>query len=148
VECFLSGEYRLVQRAAWVLSEVGCVHPLLLVPHMDRLVHALEKPLHPAVQRNLLKVLAETNPPLSEDVEGVLVAQAFTLLEAPLTPVAIKAHAMQVLADACQRYPDLAIELREAIMAQLPDGSPGFRSRGQKILDQLGPPPPEDDLWS
>ncbi|MCB0636709.1 MAG: hypothetical protein KDC54_08830 [Lewinella sp.] len=137
VDCLLSGDYRLVQRSAWVVSTVGCARPWLVVPHLDRLVHALEKPLHPAVQRNVLKLLAETELPLSEDAEGELVAHAFDLLEAPKAPVAIKVHAMQLLANACRRYPDLSVELRETIQAQLPEASAGFRSRARKILRQF-----------
>lgn len=137
MQLFLGEEYRLVQRSAWVLSEVGGRYPKLLLPYLARMVHALDQPLHPAVQRNVLKVFADTGLLVPEEVEGELVAQCFALLEAPKTPVAIKVHAMQLLANACERYPDLAIELGEAIRAQMPEGSAGFRSRGRKILDRL-----------
>jgi hypothetical protein len=136
--CLQGDDIRLVQGSAWVVSEVGGVYPQLIVTQLDRLVGALARPLHPAVTRNVLKVIAELNPPLPEALEGELVARAFDLLEAPRTPVAIKVHAMQILANTCARYPDLAVELRETLQAQLPESAAGFRSRARKVLRQIG----------
>ena len=134
---FLGKEYVLVQRSAWSVSELGIKNPPLIQPYLDTMIDAVEKPLHPAVQRNVLKLLAETDIKLTEDQEGKLLMIAFDLLADPNVPVAIRVHAMQFIANLCKTYPDLAIELKALIEDGMENGSAGFRSRGARILKKL-----------
>ena len=134
---FLSDEYRMVQRSAWVLSKVGERYPHLLEPYLPQLIGALREPLHSAVQRNVLKVLADTEIPVPEELEGPLVDQSFELLADPKVPVAIRVHAMQLLANLCRSYPELGIELKAIIEDNMEHGSAGFRSRGRKVLKAI-----------
>ena len=127
-----------VQRSAWVMSEVGMRHPNLFLPYMDAFMAALDNPKHDAVQRNILKVIADTQMPLSEDIQGELVGKCFDLLLDPKRPVAIHVHAMQCIANYLPQYPDLAVELKTIIEDGMEEGSAGFRSRGRKILKQIG----------
>ena len=46
-------------------------------------------------------------------------------------------HAMQVLLRLVDTYPELANELRALIESELPRATPGFRSRGEKVLRAL-----------
>ena len=137
MEAFLGAEYRVVQRAAWAVSELGMKYPSLILPYIDALINAVKAPLHPAVQRNVLKLMAETHIKLTEDQEGQLLNTAFDLLANPVEPVAIRVHAMQFIANLCKKYPDLAIELRTLIEDGMENGTAGFTSRGKRILKQL-----------
>ncbi len=137
IDAFLDDEYRVVQRASWAVSEIGIKHPHLLCPYIDKIINAAEHPIHPAVQRNVFKVMAETLIPLNEEQEGRLLNLGFDLLANPMVAVAIRVHAMQFIANLCKKYPDLAIELKEIIEDGMEYGSGGFKSRGRKILKQL-----------
>ena len=135
MQLFIHKEYRVVQRAAWIMSHCVEKHPQLIEPHLDSLLTAMESPKHDAVLRNGLKVLAEIE--LSPDLMGKAATLAFDLLAHPKSPVAIKVHSMQLLANICQVEPDLAGELRILIEDQWEEGTAGFKSRGKKILRQL-----------
>lgn len=137
IDAFLDKEYRVVQRAAWSVSTIGVKHPHLLLPHIDVMINAAEHPIHPAVLRNIFKLMAEAVLPISEAQEGRLLNLSFDLLTNPAQPVAIRVHCMQFIANLCKSYPDLAIELKEIIEDGMEYGSAGFKSRGRKILKQL-----------
>ncbi|MBX2877373.1 MAG: hypothetical protein KTR30_34950 [Saprospiraceae bacterium] len=135
MELFFNEEYRIVQRAAWVMNHSASAHPHLIQPHLERLLIAMESPKHDAVVRNGMKILAETK--FHPDFMGRAASLAFDLLAHPKSPVAIKVHSMQLLANICRDEPDLAGELRILIEDQWEESTAGFKSRGKKILKQL-----------
>ncbi|RMF02128.1 MAG: hypothetical protein D6772_03870 [Bacteroidetes bacterium] len=137
LQIFLGEDYRLVQRSAWVVGEIGLKQPELLAPHTTALLRALRAPLHPAVQRNGLRLIAESGLRLPEEEEGQLVDLAFELLAAPRVPVAIRVHAMQVLANLCEPYPELVIELQPYLEDALKSSSAGMRSRAKRLWAKL-----------
>lgn len=135
MELFLEDEYRVVQRAAWVVSQCALRYPSFILPHLDAVLSAMENPVHDAVLRNSLKVLAELEIP--EEHLGRAISISFDLLAHPKSPVAVKVHAMQVIANLCVKEPDLSEELKLLIEDQWEEGTAGFKSRGKKILKQL-----------
>jgi len=137
MECFLGDEYRLVQRSAWVVGEVAKQQPNLMRPYTLALLEALENPLHEAVQRNGFRFIADTKFEFDEDEEGRLVGLAFDLLDKPKTPVAIRVHALQCMANICERYPELAEELMPFVQEGLDDEKPAMRSRCKRVYKQL-----------
>jgi hypothetical protein len=134
---FLGDDHLLVQRSAWVVGNLGLAQPQLLAPYKSALLQVLRQPLHPAVQRNGLRLIAETGLRFSEDEEGQLVELAFDLLADPGVPVAIRAHAMQVIANLCGPYPDLATELQPLLEDALASAAGGLRSRARRVWKQL-----------
>ena len=57
IKLFLSGEYRLTQRAAWPLSYCVQFHPSLVGPHLNKLVKQLYRSdVHNAVTRNIIRL--------------------------------------------------------------------------------------------
>lgn len=130
---FFSGSYRVVQRSAWVMSSCAGLHPSLIRPYLKRLIHNLEnKENHDAVKRNSLKVLEAIQvPPVHH---GTLIALCFDFLANKKEPVAVKVYAMSILANLTKAEPDLQKELRILIEDQMPYASPGFKSRGIKVL--------------
>lgn len=136
ITLFLADEYRVTQRAAWVLSHCAEARPQLMAPHLETLVMNLKKSnLHDAVVRNSVKILSELEIP--ETLQGHALDICFDYLLSQKLPVAIKVHAMQVVFNVSKNEPDLLQELKMVIEEQLPFGSAGFKSRGKRILQGI-----------
>ncbi len=135
MDCFLDDEWRLNQRAAWVVSHCADTYNDLILPHLEAMILNLDKEVHVAVKRNTLRVLQ--NVAIPEDLLGRLTNICFDALNSSETPVAIKVYAMTILANVCKIEPDLKQELYLVIEGQMPYGSPAFKSRGRRILKQL-----------
>ena len=133
---FLADEYRVTQRAAWVLSHCADKYPFLIFPYMDRLVKKLgQKDIHVAVKRNIIRILQEQDIP--EQQMGLLADFCFNFLADPKETVAVRVFSMQVLFNLCKKEPGLANELKILIDEFMPHGTAGFKSRGKKILKGL-----------
>lgn len=133
---FFSNEYRVTQRAAWIMSHCVDKYPFLINPHLDNLVHNLEEEkLHDSVKRNTLRLLQAVDIP--EKLMGVLVDICFKFLLDLKEPAAIRIFSMQVLYNICLKEPELADELRIVVEEFMPHGTAGFKSRGKRILKGL-----------
>jgi len=123
-----------------VVEDLGRTHPELLKPYHSDMLVASDAYLHPSVPRNVMRFFSEL--PLAEigkADQGALLDQAFRLTAGPAEPVGIRVFAMTVIANFCERYPELKEELRGIIELTIAEGTtPGFRSRGEKILRTLG----------
>lgn len=139
LDIFLHGEKGIVQRASWVISEVGCVYPELFEPHWTVILNALEHPVHDAVSRNIFKVIADTGIELPEEEEGRLVHLAFEAVADPKRPVAIQVHAMSCIANLLSKYPELAFELKEIVEQgmEMDECKAAYRSRGRSVLKRI-----------
>lgn len=132
---FLGHEALITQRAAWVVGYVGEHHPQLMSPYLKGMIENLKKDVHAAVKRNTLRVLQGIDIP--EDLMGELADTCFDLLSEAEEPVAIKVFSMVVLYNMALKEPDLKNELKILIEEQMPFASPGFQSRGKKVLRAL-----------
>lgn len=57
IHILLTDEYRVVQRAAWVVSDVATLHPEAIQLHVPDLVEKLkDNTAHIAVKRNLYRI--------------------------------------------------------------------------------------------
>ena len=141
---FLKGEYRVTQRAAWVISYCAEAHPQLIDSHLKKMLDNLEREgLHDAIKRNTLKVLSARQLP--EELLGQAATLSFDFLADPQEAIAIKVFSMEMLSQICLVEPGLAGELRLLIEDQMPHASAGFRARGKRILKKL--PPAETDFY-
>ncbi len=132
---FFNDEWRITQRASWVVSKCADQHPHLITPHLDKLVLNLEKPtIHVAVKRNTLRILQEVVIP--EKLCGSLANTCFQFLESK-APIAVKAFSITILANMLPKYPELANELTIILQNQLPFASPAFKQRANKVLKQI-----------
>ncbi|MDR1155602.1 MAG: hypothetical protein LBL04_12925 [Bacteroidales bacterium] len=131
----LHGREPVVQRAAWAMDACLKIHPKLLLPYVETLIAALPRFGNNGTIRQVVKALAVRDIP--EKLEGQAVDLCFRWLQSSATPVAVKVHCMQILANITVQHPDLAVELRTVISGQMPRNSAGFASRGRKILKQL-----------
>ncbi len=137
MELFLYGEYRVVQRAAWIISFVASKHPELITPHLPAMIQRMEHPGIPvAVKRNVTRVLQFL--PIPPDLHGPVMQQCFALLENPQETIAVRAFSMTVLAKMAKDYPDIKNEIRIILEDQLAHNpSPGIRSRAKKVLNEI-----------
>lgn len=135
VKAFLSGPYRVTQRAAWPLSYCVQAHPALIKPHLKSVLTMLDmKDAHGAVKRNILRLLQDIEIP--KKLYGVVTDRCFSFLD-PKEPIAVKVFAMTVLSNIAKNEPDLKKELRIVIEDQLPYASAGFLSRARKVLSGI-----------
>ncbi|MTI21662.1 hypothetical protein E1176_11580 [Fulvivirga sp. RKSG066] len=132
---FFSDTYRVTQRAAWPMSICSDEHPELIRPYLKQMINSLSATVHVAVKRNTVRALQNIDIP--EELRGIAAENCFNLLASGDEPIAVKVFAMTVLANICKIEPDLSHELRILIEDQMPYGSAGFKSRGNKILKQL-----------
>lgn len=134
---FLGDDRRLAQRASWPLSYVLIRYPHLLNPYFDVFIEKLDDGNnHPAIIRNILRVLQEIDIP--ETYHGVLVDKSFKFILSETQPAAIRAFALTVASRICKPYPELVNELRLILneLAVLPQ-LPSMRSRLKKALKEL-----------
>jgi hypothetical protein len=129
---FLGDEYRVVQRAAWVVSHVSDRHPELFEPYLPLLVSLADASGSDPVVRNVLRVLTRWDLP--EDLWGEAYDRSLKLLANPQKPVAIHRYAMEIAWKICREIPELCSELKILIEDGLEHGSPGFRNYGGKVL--------------
>ncbi len=137
VSIFLTGPYRVTQRAAWPLSYCVQKHPALIKPHLKTVLNYLGKPgIHDSVKRNTIRLLQGIDIPKS--LQGKAANICFEYLSNPKEPIAVRVFSMTVLANMAKENPELKNEIIPIIEDQLPYGSAGFRSRGMKVLKALG----------
>ncbi len=132
---FFKGPYRITQRAAWPMSYCVENHPPLVMPYLSRLIGQLSLPTPVAVKRNVLRLLQ--NIQLPRPLWGKTVTSCFDLLASTKEPIAVKVFAMTVIYNISIHEMELRKELKILLEDQWPNGSPGFRSRADKILKKL-----------
>ena len=135
INLFLHDEYRVSQRASWVISHCYDQHPQLLESHIVTLWENLQKDQNDAVKRNTLRAFQTL--PLPEEVQGIAATLCFDFLANPNESIAVRAHSMTVLYRLCLQEPELFPELAMLLEEVIPTGSAGLRSRGKKILKQI-----------
>jgi hypothetical protein len=142
IHLFLHDEYRVVQRAAWIMSMVAQKHAALLKPHLKDMVNRMgDEGIPVAVKRNVVRVLQFMSIP--EDLQGPVMDYCFRFLEDTQETVAVRVFSMTILANLAQQYPEIKNEIVLLIEDQLREGAqPAFISRGKKTLKLLRPPQP------
>ena len=133
IQCFLSNEYRVAQRAAWAVSYVASKKASFIIPYIEDLVGQLtKKGVHNAVVRNSARILQQVDIPVA--LHGELMNTCFAFIEAHETPIAIKAFSLTILNNLAKIYPEIKPELQLIIEERWEIETPAFRSRAKKIL--------------
>lgn len=139
LDVFFTAEIKLVQRAAMALGNLARLKPDWLAPYHTRLIAYADSYPHPSVTRNTMRYFSEL--PLAKvgaEDQGPLLDLSFRLTADPDMPVGIRVFAMTVVFHFCTPYPELKDELAGVIELTIAEGTtPGFRSRGRKILHAL-----------
>lgn len=136
IQCFLSEDVRLAQRAAWSVSWAARKNPEIIRPYVGTLIRQLKRTdIHDAVIRNSVRVLEELEIP--EEFHGEVLDVCFDFIQKRNIPVAIKAFSLKILFNLAQYYPGIKNELRLIIQEHMEYESPAFQSRGRKILAKI-----------
>lgn len=138
ISVFLSGPYRVTQRAAWPVSRCVERHPQLIKPHLGVVLKFLRKPdIHDAVKRNIIRLLQFVDIP--EKYQGRVLDICFDFLQDKKEPVAIQVFSMTVIFNITGDKPEIRKELITIIEDILPYASAGFRSRANKLMTLAEP---------
>lgn len=136
MQCFLSNEYRLAQRAAWSVSWAAQKKPAIIQPYIQDLIAQLpRKDVHDAVIRNSIRILQKIKIP--GEFHADLMNNCFAFIESNTTPVAIKAFSLTTLYILSAVYPEIKNELKLIIEERWNYETAAFRSRGNLILKKL-----------
>lgn len=134
MDCFLSPEYRVAQRAAWAVRHVAKKNPELIQPYLKDLVAQLvRKDVHSAIIRNAVGILQDIEIP--EKFHADVMNACFAFVEDPAMPVAIKAFSLTILNNLSKYYPEIKHELKLLIEARMDFETAAFTSRSKKILN-------------
>lgn len=132
---FFEKEYRMVQRAAAVVSVCVDNYPFLITPYLDSFVANLKKDIPDVIKRNTVRILQTQELP--DHLLGGVADSCFKFLKSKQEPVAVKVFSMTILLNIVRKVPELQGELQWLIEDQLPYASAGFVSRGSKVLKEL-----------
>ena len=133
---FLNDEYRVCQRAAWVVSVIAENNPDLIQPHILPMLENLKNNNHASVTRNTVRVLRYLDK-IPESSIGLAASFCFKYLTTPSVPIAIRVFSMHILYKICLVEPDLKEELKMSIEDGMQHGSAGFKSAGRTTLQKL-----------
>jgi hypothetical protein len=134
---FLHDEYRVVQRAAWIVSMVAERHKELVESYLEVIVKRMtDKEVHVAVKRNVVRILQFVTIPAS--LHGDVMNACFSFFENPAETIGVRCFSMTVLAHLAKQYPEIKQEIKLVIEDALENGaSAGFKSRAKKTLSDL-----------
>ena len=91
---FLTGQYRVIQRAAWPVSYCVIAHPEFIKHNFSKLIKNLHKDgLHDSVKRNTVRLLQYVEIP--EKYQGEVLDICFNYISSPSEPVAVKAFSLK-----------------------------------------------------
>jgi hypothetical protein len=136
VKLFLTGPYRVTQRAAGPLSYCIERSPHLANGKLGTLLSAADSRIAgDAVKRNVVRLLQFIEIPKRN--HGRVVALCSRLLSSSGEPIAVRVFSMTVLSRLSKVYPELKEELKLVIESHLPLASPAFQSRARKVLKEI-----------
>jgi hypothetical protein len=134
-DLLLMGDYKIMQRASWPLSNCVIAHPWFIKKRLGELIKILQLPaIHDAVKRNSVRVLQEIDIP--KKYQGEVMNICFNFLESPVEAVAIKAFSLTILGNLAKQYPAILPEIKLLIETQLPNQTAAFVSRAKRLLKE------------
>ncbi len=133
---FLNDECRVVQRAAWPVSNCAIAHPNFIDRHWGSLIKKLQQPnLHNAVKRNSIRLLQDIAIP--KKYQGQIMDICFKYVESPSEAVAVKAFSLTVLGNLAKQYPEIIPEIKLLIEEQMGRQTAAFKSRAKMFLKKV-----------
>lgn len=123
-------------RAAWMVDKIHEKHPELILPYLPRMTDFVMTTQNAGKKRHLLKLISLNE--IAPDRMSELLNFSIDIFTSPTEPIAVRAHAMQVLYNMATKEPDLAAEFIELIRQEMEyHGSAGIKARGRKIIQKL-----------
>lgn len=123
-------------RAAWMVDKIHEKHPELIIPYLPVLTDFVMVTRNAGKKRHLLKLISFHE--ISQDRMGPLLNFCIETMTSASEPIAVRAHAMQVLYNIALSEPDFAPELMELIQHEIEfHGSAGINARGKTLIQKL-----------
>ena len=116
----------------------------LIEPHVGRIVRTLPDLKNESLRGNFIKMFTICNLPEDEDDLGGMINICFDFMNMSMKRIAAKVYCMEVLYRICEFLPELKGELYWTIKNQMPYSTPGFISRGRKIIKKLNYSPDDE----
>ncbi|WP_430811808.1 MULTISPECIES: hypothetical protein [unclassified Carboxylicivirga] len=127
--------HRIAWRSAYLLDTIHDINRDSLRNYLEVIIERCPRLTNESIKRHYLRILAQYD--LSKLADGRLLDCCFQWLQTAETPIAVKAHCMQILYGLCAHYPELIPELKAVLTGLLPYASKGEANRAKKILSQL-----------
>ncbi|MDF1573584.1 MAG: hypothetical protein P1P86_00125 [Bacteroidales bacterium] len=125
----------LAWRAGWILDGSDEKRPELARKHIPAIVEALPTLESLGTLRSLLRLLSRHDIP--EEKQGLLIDLCFGYLHSEKYPVAVKAHAMQIIYNHVRIYPELKVEFLSILEDEAKNNSAGFKARASILMKQM-----------
>ena len=134
MKCFLHGEYRVCQRAAYPLLDLVKAQPDWFKPYFKKILVKLDdKNNHPAILRNSVRILVEVEVP--KNLEMQFLDKAIMYIMDNNLPVAIRAFAITLAGNITKAHPELYEEVKMVVQDQMEyPQKPAFRFRANRLL--------------
>lgn len=134
---FMSDEYSVVQRSAWMVSEVALNNPDLFKRYLPQLIEMLnKKDAHIAVRRNIFRIFKAIDIP--ETLHGAIIHYCFEALENPKEALAVRAFAISILTKLMKVYPEIMQTFKIVLEDYLQyESAPSFKSVANKALQEI-----------
>ena len=132
MQLFFTDEYRVVQRAAQVVSICVESHPSLIQPYFSEIVSYIHQPCHVAVQRNILRILRFIDIP--PEYHGQIIEICFNFILDPKAAIAVRAFSIHIIHKLSMSYPEILSELKMVLKNLPPEEPPAIKSCIRKVL--------------
>ncbi|RYF79743.1 MAG: hypothetical protein EOO03_17910 [Chitinophagaceae bacterium] len=127
VKLYLSGNYRITQRAVRIISQIADIDPELVQLYLVQIVGSLSTNPSDAVKRNVVRLLQKVDIP--QGLQGKVSEHCFAYLQNPKEAIAVRAFSVSVLARICLAQPELTREFLLLMDDILPFAGPGISVR-------------------
>lgn len=128
-------DQRIAWRSAYLLDLLHDSDLTILDNYLEEIIKQVIKLTNHSIRRHYLRILSKHD--LSELADGIFLGYCFEWLQTEETPIAVKAHCMQILYDLTKPYPELVPELKAVLENLMPYGSKGEVNRAKRILKEL-----------
>ena len=120
-------------RAAWALDKINVRYPDLIASYIPMIIKELKKIKNKSKLRHFLKLISLHPIPVKS--QGFLFNYCTDCFTSPAFPVAVKAHALQVLYEISKDIPELKQELVHIIKTEVElHATAGIKARSRNIL--------------
>ncbi len=126
---------KIAWRSAYLLDLIHDIDDTVLDDFMETIMERTPHLTNQSIRRHYLRILSQHE--LEELADGNLLDSCFTWLQSEETPIAVKAHCMQIIFKLTKPYPELIPELKAVLENLLPYGSKGEVNKAKKILTVL-----------
>ncbi|MCG8579736.1 MAG: hypothetical protein MI866_07460, partial [Bacteroidales bacterium] len=123
---------KIAWRSAYLLDLAHDINPSILDNYLELIMERTPKLSNQSIKRHYLRILSQHD--MSDIADGQILDCCFEWLQTEETPIAVKAHCMQIIYDLTIPYPELIPELKAVLENLLPYGSKGEVNRAKKIL--------------